>query len=42
VVSDGDYAFLGLATGQTEVEIRANGKLVLILTVYVTAQPTLP
>jgi len=42
VVSDGDYAFLGLAIGQTEVEIRANGKLVLILTVYVTAQPTLP
>jgi len=42
VVSDGDYAFFGLSVGTTEVEIRAAGKLVLILSVYVSAQPPLP
>jgi len=42
VVSDRDYAFYGLRTGATEVEIRADGKLVLIITVVVTDQPVLP
>lgn len=42
VVSPGDYAFLGLRTGQTEVEVLADGHLVLILTVVVTDQPSLP
>jgi hypothetical protein len=42
VVSNGDYAFLGLRPGTTEVEIRADGKLVLIVTAIVTPQPALP
>jgi hypothetical protein len=42
VVSPGDYAFLGLRTGQTEVEVLADGKVVLILTAVVTEQPTAP
>ena len=42
VVSPGDYAFLGLRAGQTEVEVLADGHLVLILTVVVTDQPPLP
>jgi hypothetical protein len=39
VVSDHDYAFIGLRTGTTEVELRADGKLVLILTAVVSDQP---
>jgi hypothetical protein len=42
VVSPGDYAFLGLRPGQTEVEVLADGKVVLILTAVVTEQPTPP
>ena len=42
VVAPGDYAFLGLRAGQTEVEVLADGKLVLILTAVVTEQPTPP
>ena len=42
VVTPGDYAFLGLRPGQTEVEVRAGGHLVLILTAVVTEQPSLP
>jgi hypothetical protein len=42
VVTNGDYAFLGLKTGTTEVEIRADGKLVLIVTATVIPQPALP
>lgn len=42
VVSDRDYAFYGLRSGATEVEIRADGKRVLIITVVVTEQPPLP
>ena len=42
VVSDHDYAFTGLKSGTTEVELRANGKVVLILTAIVTDQPPLP
>jgi hypothetical protein len=39
VVSDHDYAFLGMKTGTTEIELRADGHLVLILTAVVTDQP---
>ena len=42
VVTPGDYAFLGLRPGQTEVDVRADGHLVLILTAVVTDQPSLP
>ncbi len=42
VVSADDYAFLGLAPGTTEVEITADGKVVLIVTAVVTNQPSLP
>lgn len=42
VVSDSDYAFFGLRPGTTDIEIRAAGKLVLIITAIVTAQPPLP
>lgn len=42
VISDRDYAFYGLRTGATEVEIRADGKRVLIITVVVTDQAPLP
>ena len=42
MVSPGDYAFLGLRPGQTEVEVLADGKVVLILTAVVTEQPTPP
>jgi hypothetical protein len=42
VVAPGDYAFLGMSVGQTEIEVRADGHLVLILTAIVTEQPALP
>jgi hypothetical protein len=42
VVTNGDYAFLGLKPGTTDVTIRADGKVVLIITAIVTAQPPLP
>jgi hypothetical protein len=42
VVNPGDYAFLGLRPGQTEIEVTADGHLVLILTAIVTEQPPLP
>ena len=42
VVTPGDYAFLGLRPGETDVEILADGKLVLILTAVVTEQPPPP
>ena len=42
VVAPGDYAFLGMRPGQTEVEVRADGHLVLILTAVVTEQPPVP
>jgi hypothetical protein len=42
VVTPGDYAFLGMRAGETEVEVRADGKLVLILRAVVTEQPPLP
>ena len=42
VVSEHDYAFVGMKPGETEVEMRANGHLVLILRARVTPQPALP
>jgi hypothetical protein len=42
VVTPGDYAFLGMRVGETEIEVRADGHLVLILKAVVTEQPPLP
>ena len=42
VVSPNDYAFFGLAPGSTDVELTADGKVVLIVTAVVTDQPSLP
>ena len=42
VVSANDYAFFGLAPGTTDVELTADGKVVLIVTAVVTEQPSLP
>lgn len=42
VVSPDDYAFFGLAPGSTDVELTADGKVVLIVTAVVTDQPSLP
>ncbi len=39
VVSDHDYAFLGLRPGVTAIELRADGKVVLILDAIVQEQP---
>lgn len=39
LVSDRDFAFEGLKPGRTEVEILADGKLVLVLDAIVSAQP---
>lgn len=38
VISDHDYAFLGVSPGRTEVEIKAEGKTVLIIDAFVVAQ----
>jgi hypothetical protein len=42
VVSANDYAFFGLAAGTTDVELTADGRVVLIVTAVVTDQPSLP
>jgi hypothetical protein len=42
VVSEHDYAFFGLRPGVTQVELRADGKVVLIVDAVVTAQPPQP
>ena len=42
VVSQHDYAFLGLKKGDTEVELTADGKVVLIWAVRVVDQPAPP
>jgi hypothetical protein len=42
VVSEHDYAFFGLRPGSTEVEMTADGKVVLIITAVVTEQPAPP
>ncbi len=39
MVSPGDLLFLGLREGTKEVELRAEGKLVLVMTAVVTKQP---
>jgi hypothetical protein len=40
VVSDRDYAFLGIAPGKTQIEIKADGETVLIIDAIVTEQPS--
>ena len=40
VVSDRDYAFLGLQRGRTEIEFVADGTVVLTIEANVVAQPT--
>ena len=42
VVSEHDYAFLGVKAGETEIEMRADGKLVLVFRAAVVNQPTPP
>ena len=42
VVSADDYAFFGLAPGTTDVEISADGRVVLIVSAVVSNQPALP
>jgi hypothetical protein len=39
VISDHDFAFVGLKVGTTDVEIRADDKVVLIIAATVAAQP---
>lgn len=38
VISEHDYAFLGVSPGHTEVEVKAEGKTVLIIDAFVVAQ----
>lgn len=40
VISDHDFAFVGLKQGITDVELRADGDLVLTITANVTPQPS--
>jgi hypothetical protein len=42
VVNDRDYAFVGLRTGHTQVEFRADDKLVLTVDAEVKPQPDMP
>jgi len=42
VVTEYDYAFIGLRPGATQIEVRADDKLVLILDAYVVPQPATP
>lgn len=42
VVSDRDYAFLGLRRGTTQIEIRADGDLVLVIDAIVSDQAPAP
>jgi hypothetical protein len=39
VISDHDFAFVGLKVGTTDVEIRADDKVVLVISASVVAQP---
>lgn len=41
-VGDRDFAFLGMKAGRTQIEIRADGELVLVLDAVVTEQPAAP
>jgi hypothetical protein len=40
VISEHDYAFWGKTVGTTDVEIKANDKLIMIVKATVTPQPT--
>lgn len=42
VVNDRNYAFLGLKPGQTEIELVADGTVVLTIPATVATQPELP
>lgn len=42
IVSDHDFAFYGLKTGETDVVLKAAGKVVLILSAKVVDQPPAP
>jgi len=42
VVNDRSYAFLGLKQGRTEIELVADGTVVLTIPATVSAQPSLP
>jgi hypothetical protein len=42
VISDHDYAFFGHRAGTTQIELRADDKLVLIVDAVVTEQPPAP
>ncbi len=42
VVNDRNYAFIGLKEGTTEIELLADGDLVLTIPATVAAQPALP
>lgn len=39
VVSDHDYAFLGITPGKTQIDVKADGKLVLVIDAVVLDQP---
>ena len=42
VISDHDFAFIGLKPGVTDVEVLADNKVVLIISAVVIAQPAVP
>lgn len=39
VISDQDFAFYGISAGETDIDVFAEGKLVLVLHAVVTPQP---
>jgi len=41
VISDHDFAFYGIGAGETDVDVYADGKLVLVMHATVTPQPGL-
>jgi hypothetical protein len=42
VISDHDYAFFGRRAGTTQIELRADNELVLVVDAVVTEQPPAP
>jgi hypothetical protein len=42
VVTDADFAFIGLRPGRTEIELKADNKIVLIIPAVVTEQGVSP
>lgn len=42
IISDRDYAFVGLRSGHTQIELRFEGEVVLIVEADVHPQPELP